>query len=104
MAPPCSNTSVCTGTCSYLKGVVLSHRNLVAALKCLMFIIFPRDDVYIAFLPLAHVMELLAENVMMLFGIRVGYSSPGTMTDTSPRVMKGCRGDAAVLRGAIQRH
>ena len=29
-------------------------------------------DVYLAFLPLAHVMELLAENVMMLFGIRVG--------------------------------
>ena len=57
---------------------MLSHGNLVAALKCLMFIIFPREgaeggtDVYLAFLPLAHVMELLAENVMMLFGIRVG--------------------------------
>ena len=57
----------------------MSHGNLVAALKCLMFIIFPREgaaeggtDVYLAFLPLAHVMELLAENVMMLFGIRVG--------------------------------
>ena len=42
-----------------------------------MFIIFQREgaeggDVYLAFLPLAHVMELLAENVMMLFGIRVG--------------------------------
>ena len=50
---------------------MLAHRNLVATMKCLMFMVMPRDDIYIAFLPLAHVLELLAENTMMLFGVKV---------------------------------
>ena len=78
--------------------MVLAHRNLVATMKCLMFMVMPRDDIYIAFLPLAHVLELLAENTMMLFGVKVGYSSPNTMTDMSTKVRKGSKGDATVLR------
>ena len=54
--------------------MVLAHRNLVATMKCLMFMVMPRDDIYIAFLPLAHVLELLAENTMMLFGVKVGFT------------------------------
>ena len=77
---------------------MLAHRNLVATMKCLMFMVMPRDDIYIAFLPLAHVLELLAENTMMLFGVKVGYSSPNTMTDMSTKVRKGYKGDATVLR------
>lgn len=66
------------------------------------------DDVYIAYLPLAHVLELLAEFSFMILGehvtflvlivnnlnlwifvhilisgIGIGYSSPFTLTDTS---------------------
>ena len=40
-------------------------------MQCLMFMLNPKDDIYIAFLPLAHVLELLSENTMMLFGIKV---------------------------------
>ena len=40
-------------------------------MKCLMFMLDNRDDIYIAYLPLAHVLELLSENTMMLFGIKV---------------------------------
>lgn len=40
-------------------------------MTCLMFMLKPQDDLYIAFLPLAHVLELLSENTMMLFGIKV---------------------------------
>ena len=29
------------------------------------------DETYIAYLPLAHVLELLSENTMLLFGIKV---------------------------------
>jgi long-chain acyl-CoA synthetase len=62
-------TSGSTGT---PKGVVLTHKNLVATMKCLMFMIEPKeDDIYIAYLPLAHVLELMSENTMMLFGIKV---------------------------------
>ena len=62
-------TSGSTGT---PKGVVLTHKNLVATMKCLRFMLNPKeDDVYIAYLPLAHVLELMSENTMMLFGIKV---------------------------------
>ena len=57
------------------QGVVLTHRNLVATMKCLMFMLDPHpDECYIAYLPLAHVLELLSENTMMLFGIKVTYT------------------------------
>jgi long-subunit acyl-CoA synthetase (AMP-forming) len=37
-----------------------------------MFMLNPKpDECYIAYLPLAHVLELLSENTMMLFGIKV---------------------------------
>ena len=42
-------------------------------MKCIMFMLNPKpDETYIAYLPLAHVLELLSENTMMLFGIKVG--------------------------------
>ncbi len=61
-------TSGSTGT---PKGVVLTHKNLIATMKSLMFMLDPKDDIYIAYLPLAHVLELLSENTMLLFGIKV---------------------------------
>jgi len=88
-------TSGSTGT---PKGVILTHKNLIGTMKCLMFMLKPKDDIYIGFLPLAHVLELLSENTMLLFGIKVGYSSPNTMTDMSTKVRKGYKGDASVLR------
>ena len=67
-------TSGSTGT---PKGVILTHRNLVATMKCLMFMLKPKeDDVYIAYLPLAHVLELMSENTMMLFGSKVRNHHP----------------------------
>ena len=63
-------TSGSTGT---PKGVILTHRNLIATMKCLMFMLEPKDEIYIAFLPLAHVLELLSENTMLLFGVRVSF-------------------------------
>lgn len=57
----------------FSQGVVLTHRNLVACMKCIMFMLNPKpDECYIAYLPLAHVLELLSENTMMLLGIKVG--------------------------------
>merc|ERR1712051_19490 len=62
-------TSGSTGT---PKGVILTHRNLISTLKCLMFLLEPKkDDTYLAYLPLAHVFELIAQMTMLLFGIKV---------------------------------
>lgn len=50
------------------------------------------------FLPLAHVFELLAESVCLLNGISIGYSTPLTLIDSSSKIMRGCKGDASVLK------
>ena len=47
------------------------------------------DDVHIAFLPLAHVLELLAESAYIILGVGIGYSSPNTLMDTSTAIKKG---------------
>jgi len=92
-------TSGSTGT---PKGVILTHENLIATSSCIMYLDkFNDDDVYIAYLPLAHVLELLSECTMMMFGIPVGYSSPNTMTDMSTKVKRGQKGDASVLKPTL---
>lgn len=89
-------TSGSTGT---PKGVLLSHNNLIATIKgfCDVVPIYP-DDVLLGFLPLAHVFELLAESVCLLTGVPIGYSTPLTLIDSSSKIMKGCKGDATVLK------
>ena len=74
---------------------MLSHGNLVAGVKSLGSIAevscqpIKNDDVYIGYLPLAHVLELLAESCMLFLGIGIGYSSPNSLTDTSTMIMPG---------------
>ncbi|KAH8386859.1 hypothetical protein KR093_003075 [Drosophila rubida] len=89
-------TSGSTGT---PKGVMLSHKNCIATMKgfCDMVSIYP-NDVLIGFLPLAHIFELLAECVCLMTGISIGYSTPLTLIDTSSKIMRGCKGDASVLK------
>ena len=75
--------------------MVLSHGNLVRALLCLLptacaamdiTAAAAEDDCYIALLPLAHVLELLAEHVML---VRAGnepsrsFTVPGEGPDCS---------------------
>jgi len=88
-------TSGSTGT---PKGVILAHENLIATSTSIMFLEDFRQDMYIAYLPLAHVLELLSECTMMMFGVPIGYSSPNTMTDLSTKVLKGYKGDASILQ------
>ncbi|XP_023327811.1 long-chain-fatty-acid--CoA ligase 4 [Eurytemora carolleeae] len=88
-----------SGSTGVPKGVVLTHENLISTSTCIMFLSgFNADDVYIGYLPLAHVLELLSECTMMMFGVPVGYSSPNTMTDMSTKVKRGQKGDASVLK------
>merc|ERR1712106_275727 len=88
-----------SGSTGVPKGVILTHGNLISTSTCIMFLTsFQPDDVYIGYLPLAHVLELLSECTMMMFGVPVGYSSPNTMTDMSTKVKRGQKGDASVLK------
>lgn len=92
-------TSGSTGT---PKGVILTHKNIVSSLGSFTNILHPQpDDVYISVLPLAHVLELIAESMMLISGIAIGYSTALTMTDKSSKVKSGCKGDATVLRPTL---
>ena len=66
---------------------MIQHQNLIASIAGLSSRLsisgldFDETDVYIGYLPLAHVLELAAENVMIFNGCKIGYSSPLTLSD-----------------------
>ncbi|CAL4147136.1 unnamed protein product [Meganyctiphanes norvegica] len=92
-------TSGSTGT---PKGVELSHTNILASVigySCQMNV--DTDDRYLAFLPLAHIMELATEVSLVSLGCAIFYSSPLTLTSGSPKIMKGTDGDAKVAKPTV---
>jgi long-chain acyl-CoA synthetase len=101
--------------------VLLKHENVVAAMTGQRERVFPMVDVdkyvYIAYLPLAHILELSCgslffflliclnhlylvklEILVYYMGVKCGYSSPQTLTDQSTAIKKGEKGDLQVLR------
>lgn len=87
-----------SGSTGIPKGVLLSHKNVISVMKAFCDGVEIRaDDVFLAFLPLAHVFELLSETVCLLTGVPIGYSSPLTMIDSSSKIQRGSKGDASVL-------
>mmetsp|Transcript_2587 Transcript_2587/g.4069 ORF Transcript_2587/g.4069 Transcript_2587/m.4069 type:complete len:704 (-) Transcript_2587:393-2504(-) len=91
-----------SGTTGAPKGVVLSHANVLASMAGLVDAgDFTNKDVYLAYLPLAHIMEMAAEMVMLAIGAGIGYGSPQTLTDTGLKLAAGCRGDAPTLKPTL---
>lgn len=88
-----------SGSTGLPKGVMMTHGNILATVSAVMTIVpdLKSNDVYLAYLPLAHILELAAENVMAAVGSAIGYGSPLTLTDTSNKIKKGTKGDATVL-------
>jgi len=91
-----------SGSTGVPKGVMLSHANLVAVCSGLVNRISnpSTKDTLIAYLPLAHVLELISELGALSFGIRIGYSSPLTLMEGG-KIKKGCKGDLRALRPTI---
>ena len=92
-------TSGSTGT---PKGVELTHTNILASVIAysVQMNVGPGDR-YLSFLPLAHIMELASEIALISLGATILYSSPHTLTSTSPKVMRGTDGDAKVARPTV---
>jgi|TARA_B110000008_G_scaffold267018_2_gene293763 long-subunit acyl-CoA synthetase (AMP-forming) len=88
-----------SGTTGAPKGVMLNHSNVCATMTGLKDAgDFTNKDVYLAYLPLAHIMEMAAETVMLALGAAIGYGSPQTLTDTGLKLAPGTRGDAPTLK------
>jgi len=91
-----------SGTTGTPKGVMLTHANLTAitagagdAFDGMVV----AGDVYLAYLPLAHIMEMAAEVALLGLGIALGYGSPHTLTDTGVKLKRPeSSGDAIVLQ------
>jgi long-subunit acyl-CoA synthetase (AMP-forming) len=92
-----------SGTTGAPKGVLLSHANLTSA--CTGFFHAAQaagineSDVFLAYLPLAHIMEMIAEMSILMLGASMGYGSPHTLIASSVKLKRPeSEGDATVLK------
>ncbi|KAH6601899.1 hypothetical protein BASA61_001699 [Batrachochytrium salamandrivorans] len=90
-----------SGSTGNPKGVMLTHANIVAAMTAAVKSQeghLNDEEVYLAYLPLAHVLEFTVEHVCMLIGASLGYGSVRTLSDGSVR---NCKGDIRELRPTL---
>lgn len=90
-----------SGSTGAPKGVCITHSNLIASVGSVYMLLghhFTYDDSYLAYLPLAHVLEYIVEMCMVFVGMPVGYGRVKTLTDASVR---NCKGDIAAFRPSI---
>lgn len=64
--------------------MVINHRQILGAVSAgeIALGVQPGEDVYLAYLPLAHIMELMAEFVMISQGCTLCYADPRSLTAT----------------------
>jgi long-subunit acyl-CoA synthetase (AMP-forming) len=91
-----------SGTTGPPKGVVISHKNVVATsagVEHMVKGLVTCEDVYQCYLPLAHIMEMVAEVCFMAMGAALGFGSPHTLTDTGIKLKRPeSNGDAPTLQ------
>lgn len=103
--PPGREETFCimytSGSTGPPKGVPVSHAGFVAAVAGLYTIMeesVSHRDYVLAYLPLAHIFELVLENLAMFVGTTLGYGHPRTLADTS---MRNCYGDMRAFAPTI---
>ncbi|PPR00806.1 hypothetical protein CVT26_012447 [Gymnopilus dilepis] len=90
-----------SGSTGAPKGVCITHANLVASVGSVYVLLghhLTYDDSYLAYLPLAHVLEYIVELIMIFVGMPSGYGRVKTLTDASVR---NCKGDISAFRPSI---
>lgn len=102
---PTPDTLACimytSGSTGAPKGVCITHENLVASVSSVSLVFgphVPKGDIYLSYLPLAHVLEYIVELCAVFVGVTCGYARPKTLTDAG---VKNCKGDLQALRPNI---
>ncbi|CAM8888073.1 unnamed protein product [Rhodiola kirilowii] len=92
-----------SGSTGLPKGVLIPHVSIISTAAAIKGLIpnLSTKDIYMAYLPLAHVFELAAETIAITAGCAIGYSSSLTMTDNSSKIKKGTKGDTSVLKPTL---
>ncbi|RWA10524.1 hypothetical protein EKO27_g4589 [Xylaria grammica] len=90
-----------SGSSGTPKGVPITHEGLVAGTTGLYEVVaetISSNEVVLAYLPLAHILEMCVENLVIFVGGTLGYGSPRTLADTS---MRNCAGDMRELAPTV---
>jgi long-chain acyl-CoA synthetase len=90
-----------SGTTGPPKGVIIKHSNLIASIGAVNTLVghhLKPEDSFLAFLPLAHILEYVVELCFVFNGICSGYGRVKTLTDQSVR---NCKGDIKAFRPTI---
>ncbi|RYP90014.1 hypothetical protein DL770_003859 [Monosporascus sp. CRB-9-2] len=90
-----------SGSSGTPKGVPITHEGLIAGITALYTSVeeaVSSREVVLAYLPLAHILEMALENLVILIGGTLGYGSPRTLADTS---MRNCAGDMRELAPTV---
>ncbi|KAG2039421.1 long-chain-fatty-acid-CoA-ligase [Suillus americanus] len=90
-----------SGTTGPPKGVVLTHGNVIASVGAVYTLLghhLTPDDTFLAYLPLAHILEYIVELILFFVGMKTGYGRVKTLTDASVRQ---CKGDIVTFRPSI---
>lgn len=93
-----------SGSTGVPKGVLVPHKCFLYSMQGYSDIsqdFFKEDDFYVAYLPLAHMYEQLAENFCLTNKVPIGYSSPLTLTDKSTGLKAGCKGDISLIKPSV---
>mmetsp|Transcript_139191 Transcript_139191/g.242249 ORF Transcript_139191/g.242249 Transcript_139191/m.242249 type:complete len:690 (-) Transcript_139191:41-2110(-) len=95
-----------SGTTGAPKGVMISHSNIISTVDHTQHFLnslpIKADDVFLAYLPLAHIFELCIECVILSVGASLGYGNPHTLTDSGVKLKRPeSMGDAPCLQPTI---
>lgn len=94
-----------SGSTGKPKGIILTQENMLHGVRNISLLVgdcdFSPDAAFAAFLPAAHIMECLAEPLMLTLGISVGYCSTLTLMVGAAGLQKGCKSDLEVLKPEV---
>ena len=103
--PPSPEDLACvmytSGSTGPPKGVTIKHKSVVAAvagIQTIMGAYITPGESLLTYLPQAHILEFVFENICLFWGGIMGYGNPKTLSDSSVR---NCKGDIREFKPTI---